>query len=77
MELRSHLCENGYPSNWEEVSRAVRERDDYHCKSCGTEYQVLHVHHVIPLSRGGSNNISNLITLCEKCHINKHPHMRR
>lgn len=76
IELQSHLCENGYPSNWEEISRSVRERDDYHCKSCETDCQILHVHHVIPLSRGGSNNISNLITLCEKCHINKHPHMR-
>lgn len=68
---------NGYPSNWEELSKAVRERDGYRCSRCGSPDLVLHTHHVIPLSRGGSNSMSNLTTLCEKCHTAKHPHMKR
>jgi hypothetical protein len=68
---------NGYPSNWEELSKAVRERDGYRCSYCGSPNLVLHTHHVIPLSRGGSNAMSNLKTLCEKCHRAKHPHMKR
>ncbi len=68
---------NGYPSNWEELSKAVRERDGYRCSHCGCPDLILHTHHVIPLSRGGSNNMSNLTTLCEKCHRAKHPHMTR
>jgi hypothetical protein len=68
---------NGYPSNWEELSRSVRERDGYRCSYCGSSNLGLHTHHVIPLSRGGSNAMSNLMTLCEKCHSAKHPHMRR
>lgn len=70
---------DGYPSNWEDISRAVRERDGYHCthSGCGVTGLILHVHHVIPLSQGGSNALSNLVTLCEKHHIAKHPHMRR
>jgi 5-methylcytosine-specific restriction endonuclease McrA len=31
-------------------------------------YVGLHVHHVRPLSRGGSNNPENLQTLCIRCH---------
>ena len=35
----------------------------------------LHIHHIIPLSKGGSNRLSNLISLCETCHEDQHPHM--
>lgn len=37
----------------------------------------LHVHHKIPLSRGGNNTLENLISLCEDCHEDQHPHMLR
>jgi hypothetical protein len=67
---------DGYPSDWEELSKAVRERDGYRCSYCRSSDLVLHTHHVIPLSRGGSNAMSNLMTLCEKCHRAKHPHMK-
>ncbi len=66
----------GYPSNWLDISKTVRERDAYRCRYCGSSDRILHVHHIIPLSKGGSNSLSNLITLCEKCHSRKHPHMR-
>ena len=35
----------------------------------------LHIHHKVPLSKGGSNNLSNLVSLCERCHENQHKHM--
>ena len=35
----------------------------------------MHVHHKRPLSAGGDNSLDNLITLCESCHENQHPHM--
>lgn len=28
----------------------------------------LHVHHIVPLKDGGSNNSDNLTTLCKECH---------
>jgi len=28
----------------------------------------LHVHHVVPRSEGGTNDLSNLVTLCSRCH---------
>ena len=77
ISLGSGFRFNGYPSNWEELSKAVRDRDGYRCGHCGSPNLVLHTHHVIPLSRGGSNAMANLMTLCEKCHRSKHPHMKR
>ena len=36
------------------------------CQYCGQKAQ--HVHHLIPISRGGDNRESNLIPLCTDCH---------
>ena len=64
-----------YPSNWDEISSQARNRDGNECGNCGSSYN-LHVHHIVPLSKGGSNNLSNLRTLCSSCHGKLHPHMR-
>ena len=64
-----------YPPNWDELSRQAQARDDHECGNCHAT-RNLHVHHVVPLSKGGTNNLSNLRTLCEDCHKRLHPHMR-
>jgi hypothetical protein len=67
-----------YPDNWEELRQIVLERDGYRCVNCGDGIQdsILQAHHIVPLSKGGSNKISNLATLCKDCHGKLHPHMR-
>ena len=47
-------------------------RDDYKCKNCGAgSYSDLTVDHIYPRSRGGSNDPSNLQTLCRGCNSDK------
>lgn len=46
----------------------IRNRDNQKCQNCGQKGVELHVHHVVPLSDGGSNDPSNLTTLCVECH---------
>jgi len=46
-------------------------RDNYKCQYCGAT-ENLQVHHIIYKSKGGSNSISNGITLCKTCHSNLH-----
>ncbi len=41
------------------------------CEICGYRGLVI-VHHKIPISKGGTNDESNLIVLCEKCHADAH-----
>jgi 5-methylcytosine-specific restriction endonuclease McrA len=38
---------------------------------CG-EVDGLEVHHLVAVGDGGSHELSNLITLCARCHRNEH-----
>ncbi|MCU0544066.1 MAG: HNH endonuclease [Oscillatoriaceae cyanobacterium Prado104] len=53
----------------------ILARDNWTCCSCKRSAQkhgvVLHVDHKIPRSKGGTNDKSNLQTLCMKCNIGK------
>jgi 5-methylcytosine-specific restriction endonuclease McrA len=63
------------PDDWDLRRSIVLKRDLNICQVCyssGSYFNSLHVHHRIPLSRGGNNTIDNLITLCEKCHKKAH-----
>jgi hypothetical protein len=55
-------------ASWQEIRHEVLQRDNRCCQVCGKEYSG-QVHHVIPRSQGGTNEFSNLITLCGKCHM--------
>ena len=70
-------AENPRPeaTEYEEQKKRVRARDSYRCVCClrGFAQGELHVHHVIPLSRCGTNSDSNLVTLCHPCHNKQHP----
>lgn len=41
------------------------------CLRCGLGFQ-LHADHVIPLSKGGTNDIGNIQPLCRSCNSHKH-----
>lgn len=61
-------------------------RDNFTCQDCGefhafqNEHSVcipiddgqLEVHHIKPVSEGGGDEPSNLITLCKNCHQERH-----
>ena len=52
----------------------VLSRDNYACVDCGRTAQdgvKLHVHHIIPFSKGGSDELSNLATNCDACNLGK------
>jgi len=51
----------------------VFQRDQFRCQSCGRSPSEvsLQVDHIIPLAKGGSNDLSNLQTLCANCNGRK------
>lgn len=43
------------------------------CEVCGDPVvKELEVHHIVPRAEGGSNDLRNLVVLCEKCHDKHH-----
>lgn len=59
------------------ITKTVRfevfKRDSFCCQYCGRSAPevVLEVDHIIPVSKGGDNDISNLITSCFDCNRGK------
>lgn len=51
----------------ENLRRATLIRDEFACQMCGETHR-LQAHHIIPRSKGGTDTIGNLITLCSTCH---------
>ena len=72
--LRSEPVRTPGPDSRRSLSRQLRttvfERDQYRCVSCGG-WQGLAVDHIHPLSRGGTDDLDNLQTLCKSCNSRK------
>ena len=55
-----------------ELREKILRRDHYTCQNCGLSrkkepHLVLEVDHIIPISKGGRTEESNLQTLCHNC----------
>jgi hypothetical protein len=48
--------------------QSILERDHNTCQACGHR-PAWQVHHVVPISCGGTDSLENLITLCGRCHM--------
>lgn len=59
------------------ISKTIRfevfKRDSFKCQYCGkcAPDVILHVDHIDPVSKGGDNNIMNLVTACIDCNLGK------
>lgn len=56
---------------WKALRSVVFKRDGYACQYCGDKTQKLECDHIIPVTRGGSNDLTNLTTACKTCNGSK------
>lgn len=69
--------QNGFTPQRKPITKSIRHevfvRDGYKCVECGAtkEDTRLHVDHIIPVSQGGTDELSNFQTLCEACNLAK------
>ena len=63
-----------YGQNWEQVSATCLRLANYVCQDCGR--RANRAHHIIPLSKGGSNMQLNLKAICTTCHSKYHRHLQ-
>ena len=52
---------------------AIFNRDGFTCKYCGRQSDsvTMHVDHILPVSKGGTNDMENLLTACSDCNLGK------
>ena len=60
-----------YRNEYKRERLKALQRDSHRCSECGSTH-LLGVHHIIHRKHGGTNDVNNLITLCNVCHSNKH-----
>lgn len=71
-KVRHWGYQRGFDYEWASRREAILHRDNYTCQICGKKHTRLEVHHIVYRSNGGTNDETNLITLCEECHADVH-----
>lgn len=68
----------------------IMRRDLFSCQDCGALHAIMNrhglyvpasdgeldIHHILPVSQGGSDAPGNLVTLCKACHLARHAALR-
>ena len=67
LKMVSHNHKNGISFSKKNILR----RDNYTCQYCGISDQPLTVDHIMPKSRGGKTNWTNVVVACISCNLRK------
>ena len=66
--------ERGYGADWQRARAQALKRDNYLCRPCVKQGRITEakaVDHIKPKSQGGTNEQSNLQSICDDCHATK------
>lgn len=63
--------DRGYGNDWVRLRKQVLRRDGFlciPCKKAGTLTKATQVDHILNKAKGGSDDMYNLQSICDKCH---------
>lgn len=66
--------ERGYGPQWKRIRKLALERDKHLCQDCRDKGRIApadQVDHIIPKAQGGTDDLSNLRSLCREHHDDK------
>lgn len=73
-QRRGSSGKRGYGYSWQKLAEWVRQRDGHLCQECLRNGRVTAgrpVDHIVAKAKGGTDDPSNLETLCHECHSRK------
>ena len=70
-EIQGVDYQHGQTYDYHDVRYYVFARDEYTCQVCKKKGKILHTHHIIYRSEGGTDRADNLITVCSDCHTSE------
>ena len=71
-KLRSPSSKAINSAAYRNARKRVLRRDDYTCSYCGVRARHgMQVDHVVPVSKGGSHDDTNLVACCPACNAQK------
>lgn len=74
--VRSSEHNKRYGYRWKKIRTMILNTNPFCelCKAEGKYTLATEVHHIKPLSKGGGNDLENLMALCKSCHAKIHRH---
>lgn len=70
-EIQGVDYQHGQTYGYYDVRYFVFARDEYTCQVCKKKNKILHTHHIVYRSEGGTDRADNLITVCSDCHTSE------
>ena len=70
MPAKSARAAGGNTRAWRKIRERVLIRDGYCCQYCGAQ-DATTVDHVQPISKGGTDELDNLLAACTRCNYQK------
>ena len=56
---------------WKRIRASILQRDRFTCQYCGAQGVQMECDHIVPISKGGDNDPSNLVAACVPCNRSK------
>lgn len=67
-DIQGKEYQEGELLSYHDIRYFVFARDNYTCQVCKKKNKILNTHHIIYRSHGGTDRVSNLISVCTDCH---------